>query len=317
LKPLFVILAYFAGTILLGAALAPALHWGIHAIEPWALANGLLQFDPMNDQVSTRGLLAFLEADFQKIFDRAVLIAAVVLLWPTVRTLNVRRLADLRLTPDLRARSHFFYGLLTAGGLVAIMAAGYLFFGIYHLKPGLPWVALGRIAVSAIVVATMEEALFRGAILGLFLRSMRPYAALAWTTLIFAGLHFLKPDPDITITHVTWISGFELLPHVFHQFGEPLMLAANLSTLITLGWMLGYVRLRTGSLWMGIGIHAGVVFVKMGFSKLTRRDAEFLPWIGSELQIGIVPVALLLLGLFILWRRLEYEELLPNPKPRS
>jgi membrane protease YdiL (CAAX protease family) len=317
LKPLLVILGYFAGTILLGAALAPALHWAIHAIEPWALANGFLRFDPMNDQIATGGPLAFLEADFQKIFNRAMLLSAVLLLWPTVRALRVRHLADLRLAPDPRARSHFFYGLGTAGGLVALMAAGYLFFGFYHLKPQMPWGGLPRIALTALVVASLEEALFRGAILGLFLRTMRPYAALAWTTLIFAGIHFLKPDPAVTITQVTAFSGFELLPHVFHQFGEPLMLAANLGTLLTLGWLLGYVRLRTGALWMSIGIHAGVVFVKMGFAKITRRDSDFLPWIGSELQIGIVPVALLLLGLFILWRRLEYEELLPNPKPRD
>ncbi len=50
------------------------------------------------------------------------------------------------------------------------------------------------------------------------------------------------------------------------------------------------------SLWMSIGLHAGVVFVKMSFAVLSKRRETHLPWIGRELQIGLVPVGILLLA---------------------
>jgi membrane protease YdiL (CAAX protease family) len=305
------IVLFFLAVVVLGAVLAPMLYWAVHALEPWALANGLLRWEPVGNQVEARGPFTFLEADFQKFFNRAMLLSALLLLWPALRWMGIRR-GDLRLQQDARWRSHLLVGLAVGGGVVALMAAGYVFLGYYHLKGSPPWGALPRIALSAVVVAMLEEWLFRGMIFGLFAKAMKPVRALFWTTLVFATLHFLKPDEDVHIAQVDWSSGFALLPYVFHQFTEPAMLLAGLTTLFTLGWLLGYARLRTGSLWMGIGIHAGVVFVKMGFSKITKRDGELLPWIGPELQIGLVPVALLLIALFLVWRRAEYEELLPN-----
>lgn len=305
------IVLYFLAVVVLGAVLAPVLYWMVHALEPWALANGFLRWEPVGNQVEARGPFTFLEADFQKYFNRAMLLSALLLLWPALRWMGLGR-ADLRLRPDARWGSHLLFGLAVGGGVVALMAAAYVMLGYYHLKPAPPWRELPRIAFSAAVVAALEEWLFRGMIFGLFAKAMKPVPALFWTTLVFATLHFLKPDQDVHIEHVDWSSGFELLPYVFHQFAEPAMLLAGLTTLFTLGWLLGYARLRTGSLWMGIGIHAGVVFVKMGFSKLTKRDGVLLPWVGPELQIGLVPVVLLLIGLLLVWRRAEFEELLPN-----
>jgi membrane protease YdiL (CAAX protease family) len=317
LKDVFKIVVYFVAVIALGAILAPLLFWGVHALEPWALANGFLRWDPTPDnQVAAHGWFSFLEADFQKYFNRAMLLSAVALLWPALRWIGLKR-GELKLYPDPRPWTHFFFGLAVSAFVVAAMAAAYLALGYYHLKSPAPWSALPKIALSAVVVAIIEEALFRGAILGLFLKTMHQVNALFFTTLIFAALHFLKPDEDVVVTQVAWYSGFTLLPYVFHQFAEPGLLLAGFSTLFMLGWLLGYARIRTDSLWMSIGLHAGVVFVKMSFSKITKRDADFLPWVGPELQIGLVPVFLLLLALLIVWRRVEYEELLPSRPARK
>lgn len=312
------IVVYFLAVIVFGALLAPVLYWAAHGLEPWALANGLLRWDPVGDQVTARGPFAFLGAEFQKFFNRAMLVAAVALLWPALRWMDFGK-GDLRLLPDERWRSHLLFGIAVGAGVVAVMAAAYLVIGFYNLKATPPWGALVKIAFSAIGVALLEEWLFRGMIFGLLAKTMKPMAALFWTTLIFAALHFLKPDDKVKVDVVDWSSGFALLPLVFHQFAEPLMLLAGFTTLFTLGWLLGYARVRTNSLWMSIGLHAGVIFVKMGFSKLTKRDGDMLPrdgallpWVGPELQIGLVPVALLLVALLLVWRRVEYEELLPN-----
>ena len=171
----------------------------------------------------------------------------------------------------------------------------------------MPWGKLPSVALSAFVVAVIEECLFRGAIFGLFRRSLRPFSALIWVTAIFSILHFLKPDEDFKITEIGWLSGLTLLPYSFHQFADPMSLLAGFTTLFTLGWVLGFATLRTRSLWMAIGLHAGVVFVKMGFAKFSKRDAVSLPWVGTELQIGLVPVAVLAFGGVLVWLWLRHE----------
>lgn len=283
------IIAYFAGVVLLGAVLAPPLFWAGNAL-------------------ASRGLLPFLgEVPFQRYFNRAILVAAVVLLWPAVRSLRIGGWRDFGLQPDARWRAHALVGFAIGAALVAGMAMLYVPLGFYRWKGDLPWEKLPSVALSALVVAVIEECLFRGAIFGLFRRSLRPFAALFWVTTVFAILHFLKPDEDFEIAQVGWLSGFTLLPHSFHQFAEPMTLLAGFTTLFTLGWVLGCATLRTRSLWMAIGLHAGVVFVKMGFSKFTKREAMLLPWVGPELQIGLVPVVVLAFGGVLVWFYLRHE----------
>ena len=284
MKEVAKIFAYFAGVVLLGALLAPPLFWAGNAVA------------------------FFGDVSFQRYFNRAILIAALALLWPAVRSLRIKGWRDLGLEPDARWRRHALAGFTIGAGLVAGMALIYVPLGFYRWKAQLPWEKLPALAVSALAVAVIEECLFRGAILGLFRRALKPFNALAWVTAIFSILHFLKPDDDFTIARVGWSSGFTLLPHVFHQFAEPMTVLAGFTTIFTLGWVLGYATLRTRSLWMSIGLHAGVVFVKMSFAKFTKRDGDLLPWIGSELQIGLVPVAVLALGGVLVWLWLRHED---------
>ena len=294
MKEVAKIVAYFAGVVLLGALLAPPLFWAGNA-------------------VASRGMLTFLgEVSFQRYFNRAVLLAALLLLWPVVRLLKIGGWRDIGIEPDARWLRHALVGFAIGAGLVAAMASIYVPLGFYHWKDQLPWEKLPALALSALVVGVIEECLFRGAIFGLFRRTLRPFTALAWVTAIFSIVHFLKPDDEAAFAHVGWHSGFVLLPHVFHQFTEPMTVLASFTTIFVLGWVLGYAMLRTRSLWMGIGLHAGVVFVKMGFAKFTKREAILLPWVGSELQIGLVPVAVLAFGGVLVWLFLRNEKAAPR-----
>ena len=290
LKDLVRILLYFAAVIVVGALLAPLLFWGGRAL-------------------AETGMLRFLaETEFQKYFNRGMLVAAIALLWPSVRWLRLRGWRELGLEPDPQWWRHLLAGFIIAALAVAAMAALYIHFEIYHWKGKLPWEALPPLLLSAISVALLEEALFRGAIFGLLRRSLPPMAALFCVSFIFAVVHFLKPDDEVIIDEVRWLSGFALLPHIFHQFAEPMTLLASFTTIFALGWVLGAVTLRTRSLWLAIGLHAGLVFVKMSFSKFTKRDAAHLPWIGEELQIGLVPVAAIALAGALLWFWLHREQ---------
>jgi membrane protease YdiL (CAAX protease family) len=290
LRELAKIIAYLVAVVLLGALLAAPLFWAGHALA----AGGTFRF--------------LGEVSFQRYFTRAVLVAALVLLWPSVRWLRLGGWRDLGLEPDVRWRAHLGAGFAIGGGLVAIMALFYVPLGFYRWKGDLPWGRLPSVALSAAAVALLEECLFRGGIFGLFRRTLRPLTALFWVTALFAIVHFLKPDEEFLIQDVNWLSGFALLPRVFHQFAEPMSVLGGFTTIFILGWVLGYATLRTRSLWMAIGLHAGVVFVKMSFAKFTKREALSLPWIGSELQIGLIPVGVLALGGVLVWFWLRHED---------
>ena len=278
MKDLAKFLIYLAAVITLGALLAPPLYWAAQALTVQGVFKSLAGYK------------------FQKFFDRAALLAAFALLWPAIRWLRIEGWRDLGLEPDPRARPHWAAGFTIAGVIVAAMAVAYVEAGFYRLLPAAPWGKLPAIALSAVAVGFVEEALFRGAILGLLRRTLRPYAALFWASALFAIVHFLKPDENFDPQPIGWLSGFALVPHVFYQFAEPMTFAAGFGTLFALGWLCGEAALRTRALWMSAGLHTGVVFVKMSFAALSKRRDTHLPWIGPELQIGIVPVALFLLA---------------------
>lgn len=295
MKDIAKIFAYLAGVILLGALLAPPLYWGAY----WLAGHGIFP------------VLA--EFPFQKYFNRAALISALLLLWPTIRWLRICGWSDLGIEPDPRWRQHLAAGFIISGLAVAIMAYIYVQLGIYRIRDEIAWGKIPVVLLSAVTVSFLEEALFRGAILGLVRRSMGRYGALFWVTALFAIVHFLKPDDAVKLTDVTWLSGFELIPHTFHQFVEPMALLAGFTTLFVLGWLCGDATVRTRALWLSIGIHAGIVFVKMSFSvmakfavKTKHRDA-YLPWVDDQFETGLVPVAVLLLTwlAIVLW--LAYE----------
>lgn len=290
LKEVAKIIVYLAAVVMLGAVLAPWLYWAGNA-------------------VASRGALTFLaDVSLQRYFNRGVLIAALLLLWPTIRWLDVAGWRALGLEPNPHRWRHAAFGLAVGAGLVLVMGFVYAQLGVYHWQQQLRWNRLPGLALSALAVGVIEECLFRGGIFGLFRRTLPPYAALFCVTALFAVVHFLKPDEDVQIANICWSSGFALVPHAFHQFAEPMNVLASFSTIFVLGWVLGYAALRTRSLWLGIGLHAGVVFAKMSFAKFTKRDAMHMPWIGPELQIGLVPMALLAFGGVLIWFYLRHED---------
>jgi membrane protease YdiL (CAAX protease family) len=237
------------------------------------------------------------ETDFAQFFDRAVLVAAVALLWPTIRALRIRSRTELGIEPDPRGWSRLAVGFLAGFVCMAAFGAIVLQLGVYRLKIEPPWGALAKIAVSAFTIGVLEEWLFRGAMLGIFRRAMRPWTAVFWVSAIYSILHFVKP-PRVTIPDagIDWLTGFRVLPTCFEKFAEPALLGAGFTTLFLLGWILGWATLRTRSLWLSIGLHAGLVFAKFGFSKLTKRTLDdTMPWLGEDIIVGLG--ALLVVGL--------------------
>lgn len=183
-----------------------------------------------------------------------------------------------------------------------------LYLGVYKLKAEPPWSALLKVALSAGVVATLEEWLFRGVIFGFFRRAVVDWPALFCTSLLFAIVHFLKP-PSSAAAPTDWLDGLRVLPSCFEKFSEPALLAWGFTTLFLVGWVLGWSVLRTRALWLGIGLHAGLVFAKFGFSKLTKRRLdETMPWLGEDMIVGVGALAVVASAWLVAWLLLNYAD---------
>ena len=278
------LLAYLTATLLFGALSAPILYWSAQAL-------------------AQRGLLPFLSGyDFETYFHRALLGGALLFFWPLLRSLRVRSFRDLGIVSNPAASRDAGAGVGIAAVPLLCFGGLLLNLGIYSLRPSISLWQIGERVISAAVVPFIEEPLFRGLILGVLLRASTPVVATLATSALFSILHFLKA-PENTSPVVTWTSGFVSIGNSFAQFSDPLLVLAGFTTLFLLGWILADARIRTQSLWLPIGLHAGWILASAVFNKVARRELVALPWLGKSLLIGIAPLAVALVswGILRLW----------------
>jgi CAAX protease family protein len=265
--------AYFIGIIVVGALLAPILFWSAQALA----AHGVFPF--------------LAKYDFDTFFHRAILIAAVLLLWPLLRVSNVRGLSDLGLAPNPHWGRDVGSGVLLS--VIPLLFCGALLIAlhVYSLRHVFLWPRFGKVLLAAISVPFIEETFFRGIVLGILLRSGRKRLSVVVVSALFAAVHFLKGserEPAI----VTWTSGFQSIGDAFAGFGDPMMVLAAFATLFLIGCILADARVLTGSLWLPIGLHGGWIFASGTFSWLARQQILALPWLGKNLLVGIIPLGL-------------------------
>jgi membrane protease YdiL (CAAX protease family) len=265
--------AYFIAIVLFGALIAPVLFWSAKSLA----AHGVFPF--------------LAEYDFDTFFHRAILVAAVLLLWPLLGVSHVRGLSDLGLVPNPRWVRDVCAGALLS--IIPLLLCGYLLikFHFYSFRHVFVWPRFAKVILAAMSVPLIEETFFRGIVLGLLLRPGRKFLPVVSVSALFAIVHFLK-GPDRAPTIVTWTSGFQSITQAFAGFGDPIMVASAFATLFVIGCILADARVLTNSLWLPIGLHAGWIFASATFSWMARRQIVAFPWLGKNLLVGIVPLCL-------------------------
>ncbi|GAA5128979.1 hypothetical protein GCM10023212_36200 [Luteolibacter yonseiensis] len=279
-------------------------------ISPWLYQTGM----NLARAAETRELPGILEwlgaacgrSDFGRYFSRALVISAVALL-PFLFCRVRAALALASSTCDSCARLSWREALAQVG--VGVLVAGVLLWGMGMLlemvgaysprhNPVSFGKVVGKIIVPAVVVPLMEEWLFRGILLGLWLRFARPVAACLLTSLFFAFIHFLKPPEGAGVMDPASMSaGFELLGKILHHFTEPLFFVTDFAALFVVGLILAMARVRTRALWFSIGLHAGWIAAFKGFNLLYRsvENHPSHPWgVGDTLRAGLFPMATLM-----------------------
>ncbi|MGB5131813.1 MAG: CPBP family intramembrane glutamic endopeptidase [Steroidobacteraceae bacterium] len=255
MRPAAWFLAAIAGTLLLAALVAWPVYQLAHALQPaWAFHKVIGRF-----------------------WQLLMLAGIAVAVW----RLGLRGRADWGYgLPRARFLRQAGAGLAAGVATMLPMALVIVALGIRDPRPafdaGMLMSGIVAGAVTGLIVAFVEETFFRGLMFRAVLRDAGAATAVWTTALLYAAIHFFA---RVYIPHaeVHWDSGITLLGAAFARFADPAPIADAFITLTLVGLLLGLVRLWTGSIAAGIGLHMGWVCVIKATAKVTHQDPAS-PW---------------------------------------
>ena len=256
MRTLFYFLAAIVGTLLLAAAIVYPVYLGLHALNPnWP---------------------------FHKIASRLWLVLVVAAAACVASRLKLNRRADWGYGVPRRVFLRDLATGFAAGvGSMLPVAVVLVALGVRPLAP----VGSARLLhllfsglVSGVAVGFVEETLFRGLLQGAVLKEMGSRRALQFTgivlvALLYSALHFLA-RVTIPAADVDAQSGLRLLSAVGNDFANFGSIADSFMALAAVGVLLGLTRLYTGSIALGVGLHAGWVLVMRFIVGATAQPAD-------------------------------------------
>ncbi len=284
MRPYRTLLLLIAMVFLGGALLAPWLYWLVQSLGP----NSALAHKP-----------------FHRYVDRALLGLGLVAIWPLLRMVQARSARDVGLCKPAGQWSLLSTGFALGFSSLAFVAAMGVLAAARGFNSGLQagqfaTGVLGAI-VAAALVSMIEEILFRGAIFGALRRGGPWEAALAFSSVFYAFVHFLgRPDPAGPIT---WHTGLESLPRMLINFGTVTAIPSFLNLTLA-GAILALAYQRTGNLYFSIGLHAGWIFWIKCFDLVTvpANTANAWLWGTEKMTDGWITLPILLAALLVLPR---------------
>lgn len=201
---------------------------------------------------------------FSSFFNRTFIAVGILLFFFCPSLLRIRSLGQLGLSSFRRQYPDVIRGFVLS--LASVVALVFLmsFAGVYtfFFRLSLP-ASLERIAtalLSAVAAGFLEELFFRGILLKGLLQDSRPASALIGVSLFYSAIHFVKPEEKVFLIGIDPWAGFVHLGGIFQPFLDPAALLPGLIGLFLIGFALGYALIRTGSLYLSIGLHAGWIF---------------------------------------------------------
>lgn len=246
-------------------------------------------------------------AEFPAFYLATMVLIAVLLFLPFVETLDMKRTerggaTGQPLKKNPRGWLEWFTGCLLATGLFVLIGYGLLATGSFVWKPlrTEPIALLAKLLPWMVIGVLIQEGLFRGVILGIFLRALRPATAIGMAAVLFALVQVMVPPAGMNVADPDAAGvGFELFHRVIVRLESGEVLLKEVLPLIAMGGVLGYARFRSASLWLPMGLHAGWVLANglfLAFARpLEREDALARMLSGASLGEGLIPMAGILL----------------------
>jgi membrane protease YdiL (CAAX protease family) len=148
-----------------------------------------------------------------------------------------------------------------------------------------PWPRLllsaGKALLTGVVVAALEEPLFRGVLLGALRQKSGVVLAVLFSAVYYAAPHFLRANLKIPAEQIHWDSGLLLAWDALRHLAD-WRHADSFLALWLAGVFLAVLRLNA-NLFCCIGVHAGWVFVLRLSRSLTNLDPHSprADWVGG------------------------------------
>jgi hypothetical protein len=241
-------------------------------------------------------------AEFEQIFSGIFIFSGVALLLASPSLLRPRLLHDAGLVE--KDRRDLFSGFVLAVGSMALLAVIMYFAGA--LTPGLsdPLYSMVRSSakalMTALMVAFLEELFFRGILFKGLMEDYGAAVAFVGANLLYSASHFFKPPEEFLPGGLDPLAGFRFLVLCLAPYLDTATTVPGVIGLLIIGLVLSYSLLRTGSLYLPIGLHAGWVFAIKTLSLYGDFTREGLGWaFGAKPKIvsGVVTwVGILLVG---------------------
>jgi membrane protease YdiL (CAAX protease family) len=172
---------------------------------------------------------------------------------------------------------------------------------------------------SGLVVALIEESFLRGAMYSAVTRESGALPAVISTSLLYAATHFFARF-TILPADVGPGSGVDLVLGSLRAFAAPAQMADAYLCLTAVGVLLAWVRLQTGNIAAGIGLHAGWVTLILVTLRISERDEHAAAgWLLSEHDgfVGWLTLAWTLLAAIPVLRYYQRQNPQRAPAPAS
>ena len=258
---------------------------------------------------------------FSRIFNRAFMISGIVLFIFYRRLFAGSQWKQLLVTDRRAGWADFFTGLGLAIGsmvvLATVMTASNVFAPFFRVPLA---DALGTIAsaVSAgIFAGGLEEVFFRGLLFKGLYGGGRPRRAYLSANLFYSLLHFVKPGQPYFLNGIEPLAGFRHLFTTFAPFLDPLSILPGIVGLFLIGVVLSYALVRTGKLYLSIGLHAGWIIGLKSlrvFGDFRRHD---LGWLFGSTDPKIVSGVATFVGILSVGVAVHYLTRNRSGRPRD
>lgn len=198
---------------------------------------------------------------FAKTFDRVRMIPLFFMVIWLIKASGIKKLSDLLIKFDANGVLLFLTAFIVGMTIILALKSLHLLVGAVTFDGGNVVLLLTRALISALLIATAEEIIFRNLLQNMFCERFGKILGVICISLIFAYLHSKIPN-KISISSNTIIASVEcsfwMIFGVFANFN-----LINFLNLFLLGCVLSVLVIQTKSLMASIGFHAGIVTIML------------------------------------------------------
>ncbi|MCX6338379.1 MAG: CPBP family intramembrane metalloprotease [Candidatus Aureabacteria bacterium] len=252
------------------------------------------------------GMHRALDFPFDRVMRRVVLVVTILLFYIARAKLEIVSLASIGMRREPGWRSLLGRGWILGTCSLALMLFIMVLFGSRRPETSFSgaWDLARQLVIAFLagaVVGFIEEPFFRGFILQSLFKNLRRSTAVVSMSLFFAIVHFFNAS-DMPASHGSHpLLGFKALAYFFQPLLSPSEVIPGFIGLFLVSIVLTYAYLRTGSLYLSIGLHAGWVFGIKAESLFFDRMNHFAPWFFGDGRVvtGVFGWIMLLLMLLV------------------